>query len=334
MSVDENSPREASANGDKEEQVDLKNMTNEELDEFIDDAMKELTEKLWFRVYLILMSSLSITEAVLVGYDSSGDYFKAQVIILAVSSGIFLVGNYGIIQYVVWKGLSLCKALNAFITPGETKLEIVCFIIGWACIFENRGLAAFRILRVVRVLWFLELEDEDDEHEQEESKWYSRGLLVVKKGGSLVIIYLERIGNELFSSNTRGGSVVLLIYFYTIYVFAVIYWNEVGTYNSSNTTWYNSNTNQEACNTLSNCYITLMRLSLYDGNGFDFISNMTNAPQKGLAALLILYMCFTAVTLLNGLIGIFSQAFTKDVDDDDDEDKEEEDEKKKKKRRK
>jgi len=37
-------------------------------------------------------------------------------------------------------------------------------------------------------------------------------------------------------------------------------------------------------------------------------------------------MCFTAVTLLNGLIGIFSQAFTKVVDVDDDEDKEEEDE--------
>jgi len=120
-----------------------------------------------------------------------------------------------------------------------------------------------------------------------------------------------------FLQKTQGGTIVLGIYFYTIYVFAVTFWNDVGDYNSGNTNWYSTSTNQYACNTLNNCFITLMRLSLYDGNGFDFLSNMSNSPWKGFAVLLILFMCFTGVVLLNGLIGIFSSAFTDKVEDED-----------------
>jgi len=313
---------EGPARDEANEPKDLSKLTNEELDELVDDCMKELSETLWFKIYLFFMASLSIVEAILVGYGAYGSFYTAQVIIFVASTFIFLIGNYFITQAVVSKGLTYNKALNALITPGETKFEVVCFIIGWACLFTNRGLATLRIFRVVRVLWYLELHEAD-----EDAKYF----VIFRKGGGLVIQYLERIGNELFSTHTRGGTVVLAIYFYTIYVFAVVYWNEIGihNYNSTTTTWYNANTNQQACISLSTCYITLMRLSLYDGNGFDFVSNMCNSPWKGLAVLLIVFLCFTAIALLNGLIGIFGAAFTSDEDDEDDEDEDEEKEDKK-----
>jgi len=291
---------------------------HEDLDKLVDESMKEMTEKFWFKLYLVLLSVLSIGEAILVGFGGHGLYFKAQVIILAISTLIFFVGNFLITCHIVSKDLSFFQALNALLTPGETKFEIACFILGWTCIFEKRGIAALRIFRVVRVLWYLELDNDD---ESSEPGWF----VIFRKGGELVIKYLERIGNELFSTSTRGGPVVLMIYFYTIYVFAVVYWNEIGAYNSSNTSWYNSNTNQNACDTLSHCYITLMRLSLYDGNGFDLMSNMVNSPWKGLAVLLVIYMCFSAVTLLNGLIGIFASSFTNDDNDDKDDQEQETD---------
>jgi len=275
--------------------------------------MKDLSSRKWFRVYLFFLWGLSFVEAVLVAFKPVGTLFTAQVVVLAASSLLFVFGNTYIVTFVIGKGLSLFEAILALITPGETKLEFACFIIGWACIFDHPGLASLRIFRVVRVLWYLELK------QGQEGRWFS----AVQKGGGLVIKYLERIGGELFSTNTRGGTVVLSIYFYTVYVFAVVYWNEVGKYNASNTSWFNPNTNQYPCNTLNNCFITLMRLSLYDGNGFDFISNLSEShAYRALAALLILYMCFTAITLLNGLIGIFAAAFTADSGDDDDDEKE------------
>ena len=46
------------------------------------------------------------------------------------------------------------------------------------------------------------------------------------------------------------------------------------------------------------------------------------AARPGLGALLVLFMCLEAMVLLNGLIGVFGDAFVADVmvDDDDDDD--------------
>jgi hypothetical protein len=73
----------------------------------------------------------------------------------------------------------------------------------------------------------------------------------------------------------------------------------------------------------------MMRLSLYDGTGFDYLTAIIQAELPGLAVLLIAYMCFNAMILLNGLIGVFGSAFNvsqaeiegRGDDDDDDDDK-------------
>jgi len=277
-------------NEDDDDEDGKKDLTDEELDDIVDDAMVELSQQCLFKTYLFFMSALSIAEAIIVGFEPKGTLFKAQVTILALSTILFILANFYVISYVTTKSLTWGQSLRAFFTPGETKMEIVCFIIGWACIFDNPGLAALRVFRVVRVLWYLELRKitEEEKHSP---------VLLIRKGGLLVVNYLERIGKELFSTKTQGGSIVLLIYFYTIYVFSIIYWQNVGQYNSSNSPWYGMNTNQMACNTLNNCYNTIMRLSLYDGNGLDFLWNLTNSPYRALAALLIIFMCFTAIVL-------------------------------------
>eukprot|EP01035_Chromulina_nebulosa_P018063 gene18063-23710_t len=55
----------------------------------------------------------------------------------------------------------------------------------------------------------------------------------------------------------------------------------------------------------------MLRLSFYDGTGFDFLTAVIDSKFGGFAVLLIIYLCFSAMILLNGLIGIFGMAFQK-----------------------
>lgn len=64
----------------------------------------------------------------------------------------------------------------------------------------------------------------------------------------------------------------------------------------------------QTCDTLSHCYLTLFRLAMYDGVGFDFLQ-YTADKDPGLGVLLFLYIIITAVILCNGLIGIFGSCF-------------------------
>ena len=67
----------------------------------------------------------------------------------------------------------------------------------------------------------------------------------------------------------------------------------------------------DSCGSLSNCYVTLMRLTLYDGTGLDYFSALTEEPGSGgYVVLLVLFMLFNAIILINGMIGIFGSTFT------------------------
>ena len=55
------------------------------------------------------------------------------------------------------------------------------------------------------------------------------------------------------------------------------------------------------------CYI--------DGDGFDFLEALVSQGYQGYAILLMLHLIFCAIILLNGLIGIFGNAFQTDDDD-------------------
>ena len=79
--------------------------------------------------------------------------------------------------------------------------------------------------------------------------------------------HLEGIGSEISTSRSKGGLVLLAIYFYVTYIFAAIFYIEdrdrIVTPNDTNPTTGNNT----LCGTLTGCYLTMLRLTLYDGTG-------------------------------------------------------------------
>ena len=126
--------------------------------------------------------------------------------------------------------------------------------------------------------------------------------------------YFRKLYAELFTSKSRGGAVVLLIFFYTSYVVAAVLWRDRGLfefyYDPSGLT--NGTAGDWHCVTLRSCWVNVLRLSFYDGNGFDLLSSILYAGQWHLFLLILTYMVFTGIILLNGLLGIFSHAFERD----------------------
>jgi len=121
---------------------------------------------------------------------------------------------------------------------------------------------------------------------------------------------------------------IYFIFFYTIYIFGVLFFVEfqqpwaVGIQTGTPSLNY-------VCDSIRHCYITLMRLSFFDGNGFDFLTSLSNSGQSGLAFLAIVYMIMTATIFLNGLIGIFGDAFSGEEEEEEEKEKEEQNEKRK-----
>ena len=53
-----------------------------------------------------------------------------------------------------------------------------------------------------------------------------------------------------------------------------------------------------------------MRLTFYDGEGFDFFITIWSNGHQFLFFITGVYLCSTAFGLLNGLVGIFASSFT------------------------
>lgn len=126
---------------------------------------------------------------------------------------------------------------------------------------------------------------------------------------------LSALGNEMFrlTSATRGGLLLMMVFFYSAFVLGTTIWIETGY-------------NEENCTSFQQCSYTLMRLTFYDGTGFDFAYTLTS-KHRFLFFLAIVYMCLTSFGILNGLVGIFGTAFAaasddafRDEDDDNDDD--------------
>ena len=192
--------------------------------------------------------------------------------------------------------------------------EFGFLVIGWACIFTSPAIASIRCLRVCRYIWYFELfinEEEEDEFGNPID--LSEETFSLTKACSIGLSYLESIGQELFTQNSKGGVILLGMFFYSSYILAIIcvYYDRdfIVTGEGFNT-----------CGTITQCFIIMIRLACYDGTGFDFLAAVVAKGQGGLALLLFLYLIFNAIIILNGLIGIFGTAFvefegTKNIDD-------------------
>jgi len=193
----------------------------------------------------------------------------------------------------------------------EVWIEVVCLIMGWALIFQDSPFAALRCFRIFRYVWY--------------SEFYR-----ARKGTVLfpltflchvVLQYLEKIGQELFTTTSKGGTVVLGFFFYLAYVFGIVFWQSTATLPLVSPEGGTNQTLSE-CDTLPHCFLIMLRLSFFDGSGFDFLKSVIDYGNGGWVALLILYMCISAFVLLNGLIGIFGGAFASAMEEEEKEQEE------------
>jgi len=200
-------------------------------------------------------------------------------------------------------GTVLQRFRNAWLS--EVWIEVVCLILGWALIFENPAMASLRCFRVFRFVWY--------------SEFYR-----AEKGSILfpltflchvVLQYLEKIGEELFTTTSKGGVVVLGFFFYMAYILGVAFWQTTATLPLLSPEGGPNGTLSE-CDTLSHCFLIMLRLTFWDGSGFDFLKSVMDYGAGGWVLMLVLYMCFSAMVLLNGLIGIFGGAFQSATEED------------------
>jgi len=285
-----------------------------EEDEPGDVALLKLARQIWFKIWLLLSLGLSLSEPILIAWGSETDFI--QKIVLAASSGLFIIG-YIAVMIAMPAGMSLPRRFWNALLP-EVWIEIFSFAMGWGLIFQQPAFAVLRCFRVFRFVWY--------------SEFY-----LAKKGSPffpltflchVVLQYLKKIGEELFTTSSKGAVVVLGFFFYMAYIMGVAFWQQTA-YWTLLSAEGGPNGNVSECDTLPHCFLIMLRLTFWDGSGFDYLKSVMDygtPMSKGMTALLILYMCFSAMVLLNGLIGIFSAAFqaaTKDDDDDDDKDSDE-----------
>jgi hypothetical protein len=85
---------------------------------------------------------------------------------------------------------------------------------------------------------------------------------------------------------------------FSAYVLGVTFW--IALERSGNT--------DTLCNSAQSCVFTMVRLSFFDGDGFDFAySVMFSHPR--LFVVLVVYFFLTAIGMANGLIGVFGEIF-------------------------
>ncbi len=116
------------------------------------------------------------------------------------------------------------------------------------------------------------------------------------KALTALIDEMFRIGDK-----TRGGIILIMMFFYTAFILGIVLWIE-------------TNEKNEACTGIGTCTFTLMRLTFYDGSGFDFAFYLTE-QHRILFCIVMFYMAITSFGLLNGLVGIFGNVFANASED-------------------
>lgn len=265
-------------------------------------AFSRLHRSKYYNFLLILSFLISLGESILVGFGADGVAFDLQIAFLAAASGLFLLVSLTEVRYLVAEddiGEVKRPLLILSLFGPDVVFEASCLAFGWAALFVRPGLAALRCVRLFRFFSYVHLYGGGETVINMDM----RQLFGLRQAISWAIVYLERIGRELFSGNSLGGLVIVAIFFYISYLFAVIFWVEKSDLLIEGSKYGND------CTTLNNCFITILRLGFLDTNGFDYLQGIMNSGARGYAFLLLLYVVVAALILLNGLIGVFSRVF-------------------------
>jgi hypothetical protein len=129
---------------------------------------KFCTGTFWFWAAVAIFT---LIEPVLCSNKPVGRIITAQIIVLGVSSALYVIQLIGVASR-EWEKIIMIQALSAssdsvvpltdftplkilifFTAEGEYILEFCCLFGGWMTIFVYRGLAVLRCFRVFRLLW-------------------------------------------------------------------------------------------------------------------------------------------------------------------------------------
>lgn len=123
-------------------------------------------------IFWNLVAIMTLIEPVLCSNKPVGNVWWAQLIVLAISSGLYVIQIIGVASK-EWDKIVMIQALSMgaqsmimpvanftplklfifFTAEGEYILEFSCLLGGWLCIWIYPGLAVLRCFRVFRLLW-------------------------------------------------------------------------------------------------------------------------------------------------------------------------------------
>lgn len=122
--------------------------------------------------FWLLVAACTLIEPILCSNKPIRNIWWAQVYVLAISSGLYVIQLIGVASR-EWDKIVMIQALSAtstgmvipvtnftplkififFSAEGEYILEFCCLFGGWMTIFVYPGLAVLRCFRVFRLLW-------------------------------------------------------------------------------------------------------------------------------------------------------------------------------------
>jgi hypothetical protein len=125
---------------------------------------------------------------------------------------------------------------------------------------------------------------------------------------------LTALVDEMFrlGHKTRGGIILMMLFFYSAFVVGMVVWIETDSHEDDAAASLDS-----TCTSIGECTFLLMRLTFYDGDGFDFAFFLTK-DHKILFCIVMFYMAFTGwyserkcwhvvISNLSSYLSIFSE---------------------------
>jgi hypothetical protein len=157
------------------------------------------------------------------------------------------------------------------------------------------GLASLRVFRVFRYLSYFKFFG--SRFEEFEFPSYKRGFSLPKTA-QLCAFYMEQLYQEFATEKSMGSLLIIVIIMFTSYAAAAVF------------TVQKPFLSGDKCDNVSDCMVLMIRLVLYDSNGFEYLQALMDEGDSGLIFFLFVVTLFNGIVLVNGLIGIFAQTFT------------------------
>jgi len=139
------------------------------------------------------------------------------------------------------------KRIHDAILP-EVWIEIVFLILGWGLIYSSeQSMAPLRCFRLLRFVWYAEFF-----RAKKGTIFYPVTFIC-----HVVLQYLEKIGEELFTTASKGGVIVLGFFFYMAYIMGVSFYYETMNMALASPEGGPSGTLSQ-CDTLPHCFLVML----------------------------------------------------------------------------